>query len=189
MESNKNPFRKSSKSYLIAEKLLKKVSYDDIEKELGVKRSLIFNVKSRLWKKGLLHPEEGQKDAEKAEKDAGPKYVERGEKGKGEEQVDPASPILSPDMEAFKEDLLRSVGDIMKQGLIDDKAPESTIVVNEGSLVKRSLLLTPKTLVLFDMAVAAGYPGNLSSFLNQMVTEVYTKRNARLSLTEITPVA
>ena len=43
----------------------------------------------------------------------------------------------------------------------------ATIEVDKGMLIKRTLHLTPKTMMLFDIAVADGYPGKLSEYMNE----------------------
>lgn len=61
---------------------------------------------------------------------------------------------------------------------------QENIKIDSGSLVARQLYLTPKTLMLFDIAVADGYPGDLSTYMNDVVTKFYAKRGLALGLIE-----
>lgn len=79
------------------------------------------------------------------------------------------------------------MGDVLKERTGNAQAQDTAfakIEIDEGSLVARTLHLTPKTLMLFDIAKADGYPGDLSSYLNDVVTSFYAKRGLSLGLVE-----
>jgi len=55
LENLKNPFRKGSKSYKIAQLLLEKKSYDEIKKSIpGVVKQTFYNIRSELKRKGFI---------------------------------------------------------------------------------------------------------------------------------------
>lgn len=58
------------------------------------------------------------------------------------------------------------------------------IQIDAGTLVARQLYLTPKTMMLFDIAVEDGYPGELSTYINDVVSKFYAKRGLALGLIE-----
>jgi len=58
------------------------------------------------------------------------------------------------------------------------------VEVNEGSVIERKLFLTPKTMMLFDIAKSDGYPGNLSEYMNECVDKFYKTKNLTLAVVQ-----
>ncbi len=54
----------------------------------------------------------------------------------------------------------------------DDDGVER-VDIQEGTLVEKKILLTPKTLMLYDMTVRTGYQGELSSYINDSISKLY----------------
>lgn len=54
MTTKEVPYKPGTKSFLVAKRLLEEEDYDTIEREVGVSRKTISNVKSQLKRKGIL---------------------------------------------------------------------------------------------------------------------------------------
>ena len=74
---------------------------------------------------------------------------------------------LRGEIEALKELLLPLVSQSQ-----DDDGVER-VDIQEGSLIEKKILLTPKTLMLFDMTKRDGYQGELSSYINDSISKLY----------------
>ena len=54
------------------------------------------------------------------------------------------------------------------------------MVVEAGSVIKRTVYFTPKTLLFFDMAKEMGYEGDLSAFMNECVANYHAQKGITL---------
>jgi len=168
----KNYFKPNSKSFKVIELLNAGKTYDEVAKAMGYKnKNTISGIVSR-WRK-YSHLDE--KTDLKTEDETS--TSESDEKLTGE------TTELSK-LEAFKKEILKSVNEIVR-GTDQGGVAKEKIEVDEGSLVRRILYLTPKSLVFFDTAKAAGYPGDLSAYVNDTINKLYEKKGVALGLTQL----
>jgi len=170
----KNYFRPNSKAFKVIELLNEGKTYDEAAKIMKYKdKGTISSIVSRWKTKDRLNEKNGQKiEEEKSTSN---------EIGNREHSV--VKTELS-ELEAFKKEILEFVGErggIPSQG----GAVQEKIEVNIGSLVRRVVLLTPKTLLFFDTAKANDYPGDLSSYINDTVNKLYEKKGIALGLVQL----
>ncbi len=173
------PFRKNSKSYIIAKKLVSGKSISEIESE-GTLRQSIHNVRNKMKKAGFKFDQETGET---------PKTIQKKIKISSIITAEPAEQkivtSLEPSLlESFKQDILKAVIEIVR-GSNQSRLIEEKIEVDKGSLVRRILYLTPKTLVFFDTARSAGYPGDLSAYVNDTINKLYEKKGVGLGLTQL----
>lgn len=76
---------------------------------------------------------------------------------------------LQGEINALKELLLPLVTQNQNRG--NDGV--DSLDIQEGSLVEKKILLTPKTLMLYDMTRRDGYKGELSSYINDSISKLY----------------
>lgn len=164
------PFRKGTKSFSIAEKLIVGQTINEIEKS-GSLRQTVHNVRNKLKKAGFTFPKK------------------TGEVSRAPRKKRTVKSAESYALELFKEDILKSVSELINlKNMGQTGEGDKKIQIDEGSLVKRTLLLTPKSLIFYDLAKAQGYPGSLSSYVNEMLTKFYEHRGAVLGFTEVTKI-
>lgn len=84
---------------------------------------------------------------------------------------DDPDPIEEPEEETVEDPKPSDTSELGNPRLEPDR-----IRISKGSLVPKTVLLTPKTLMLYDIASADGYQGNISEYLNDVVKYYYEKR-------------
>ncbi len=176
------PFRKTSKSYVIAKKLVSGKSISEIESE-GTLRQSIHNVRNKMKKAGFAFDQETSETPKTPKKKIKISSIITAEPAEQKIITSPEPSVL----ESFKAEIIKSVTEIVR-GVNQTGDENKKIKIDEGSLIKRTLLLTPKSLIFYDLAKAAGYPGSLSSYVNEMLTKFYEQRGAVLGFMEATRI-
>ena len=70
----------------------------------------------------------------------------------------------------------------------DGDGRQEEVQIQQGTLSLKQTYFTPKSLLLYDMAVRTGYKGDLSSYVNDSISQLYETRNVTVGLITKTEV-
>lgn len=176
MSKREIPYKPGTKSFLVAQRLLKGESYDTIEREVGVERKTISNVKSRLKGRGLLITSGSPATSRTSSSSPGVPTVPSGEgggevpSGRTESTSRPRVAPTEPSMEGeriFERELW-----VIAQPII------------------RKVALNPKIFLFYDYArTELGFDGDLGDFIVDCVQDFFNSRNIKIKIVREKEVA
>ena len=204
------PYKPGTKSFIIAQKLIAGEDTAKIEKDLRVARKTISNVKSKIKGIGLLARKEPPRTETHPLRDQNinQRNIPQGSRTSPGSPASPTVPPKEPigevpgtrelpslprslpeeslrsirgDIEALKTLIGNVIGEKHLEGSTEDET-EGKIKIDTGSLIQRTIIFTPKSLMFFDIIKKDGYPGDLSDYVNDVISKFYDKKGLALGL-------